>query len=402
MDSAPHWHMLQISDVLDEELACALSRDVEVTGWVPEFSFSRALFGRNGLARRSSSPGTRFTTQALPLLRGYARAPEWLGSYLAKRLAQLINETSAAPSRDVLVCTVPYFAGVAERWPGPVVYWLTDMIAQYESARGVNVPLLDRRMCAASTLVCPNSQRLAEYLEQQGCDERKIVVLPNATRQRNTLPGPLREPLLLKEFAGDNRPIAGVIGNLAGNMDWLLLEALVRQTCWLQWVFVGPTEMHIPDAAQSRARMAVQHTENTRFVGKKSYGALAEYARGFHVAVLPYRKCEPTYSGSSTRFYEHLAACRPMLATRGFEELLHKEPLLTLVDTPEQAIAALDRLRECGFNDGAAEERWKASQDGTWENRARTMQNALADRLLVTRSVPDSLVQERSMHESFI
>ena len=39
-----------------------------------------------------------------------------------------------------------------------------------------------------------------------------------------------------------------------------------------------------------------------------SLDRLAAYARAFDVAVLPYRRVEPTYSGSSTRFYEHLAA----------------------------------------------------------------------------------------------
>src|ERR1035438_206201 len=69
------------------------------------------------------------------------------------------------------------------------------------------------------------------------------------------------------------------------------------------------------------------------FTGGKRYGDLQAYARSLDVAFLPYqRRKEPTYSGSSTRFYEHLAACRPMISTRGFEELLHKEPLLRLVD----------------------------------------------------------------------
>ena len=47
-----------------------------------------------------------------------------------------------------------------------------------------------------------------------------------------------------------------------------------------------------------------------RFVGSKHYGDLKYYARALDVAVLPYRMREPTFSGSSTRFYEHQAACR--------------------------------------------------------------------------------------------
>jgi glycosyltransferase involved in cell wall biosynthesis len=140
----------------------------------------------------------------------------------------------------------------------------------------------------------------------------------------------------------------------------------------------------------------MQHPQ-ARFIGKRPYGELAAYARAFDVAVLPYRRCEPTYSGSSTRFYEHLAACRPMIATRGFEELLRKTPLLELIDTAEEAAEALQRLRACEFNDGFAALRWQASQQGTWQVRARSMTEALEAKLglgLAGRTAADHLPAE--------
>jgi glycosyltransferase involved in cell wall biosynthesis len=112
----------------------------------------------------------------------------------------------------------------------------------------------------------------------------------------------------------------------------------------------------------------------------KPYGELQAYARCVDVAVLPYRKKEPTYSGSSTRFYEHLAAGRPMVATRGFAELLEKEPLLTLVDTADEMAAALEHLRSLDFRDGHEAERWEASKQGTWEERARAMRATIQPR----------------------
>lgn len=114
-----------------------------------------------------------------------------------------------------------------------------------------------------------------------------------------------------------------------------------------------------------------------RFVGSKPYGELQRYARCFDVAVLPYRKKEPTYSGSSTRFYEHLTACRPMVATRGFAELMEKVPLVTLVNTGAEMALALKELGAKGFRDGLETARWEASRSGTWEERARTLRRAL-------------------------
>ena len=108
--------------------------------------------------------------------------------------------------------------------------------------------------------------------------------------------------------------------------------------------------MDISDDVQYQAREQLLHAGGrVRFTGSKPYRALQAYARSLDVAVLPYRRREPTYSGSSTRFYEHLAACRPMLATRGSEELLQKEPLLKLFNNSQELVSELKQLAAQGF-----------------------------------------------------
>jgi hypothetical protein len=383
----PTWHLLQLSDVLDMELAQGLSEFSSVVAWEPERSWTPWLT-KPGRELERMGPDCDVRIRRLPLLRGYARPFFAKMVKTAPLIVERLQRQSFAPEQTPLICTIPYFAEVAELWPGPVVYWLTDLIAEYAGADREQVKRLDRRMCSAATLVCPNSERLAEYLMQDGgCDRDKICVLPNATRAYNLMAYPLQRPGDLPTEARDvQRPVAGVIGNLAGNMDWVLLEEMIDQTPWLHWLFVGPTSMQIPDVVQAGARTTVMKHPRARFVGRQPYGKLASFARSFEVAVLPYRRCEPTYSGSSTRFYEHLAACRPMIATRGFAELLKKRPLLELIDTASEGVSALEALREKGFDDGCQTLRWKESRSGTWTVRAWTMQNALADRVPWLRS----------------
>jgi glycosyltransferase involved in cell wall biosynthesis len=219
-------------------------------------------------------------------------------------------------------------------------------------------------------------------IAEAGCDQSKIEIVPNATRASNVLRHPPSSPEALPADIADlPRPIAGVIGNLAANMDWELLTDAIARTPEFSWVFAGPTTMEVSDPRQREARARLmRQSPRVRFAGLKPYGALQQYARAFDVAVLPYHRHEPTYSGSSTRFYEHLAACRPIVATRGFEELLHKQPLLRLVDTGTQIAAEFKRLREMQFDDGLGEARWKASVEGTWDNRAATLMRALTAR----------------------
>jgi hypothetical protein len=74
-----------------------------------------------------------------------------------------------------------------------------------------------------------------------------------------------------------------------------------------------------------------------------------------------------------------------MIATRGFEELLHKEPLLRLTNTSEEMVAALEHLRSNSFIDGYEELRRTTSARETWENRASQMIAALSARRAIGR-----------------
>jgi glycosyltransferase involved in cell wall biosynthesis len=292
------------------------------------------------------------------------------------------------PEQSTLICTAPYYAPVAEHWPGRVVYYQTDMTKEYPGLNANQIVGLDRRMCRVASAVCPNSTRIADYLTSEAyCDPAKITVVPNATREENVLEQPLTAPgTAPADIADLPRPYLGIIGNLAANMDWNLITDAVNQTPNVSWIFVGPTDMNIPDAQQSNARLELlSRGGRIRFVGAKKYGELRDYARAFDVALMPYKKHEPTFSGSATRFYEHLAACRPILSSRGFHELLSKEPLLKLVDTGKEIAAAMEELKRTEFRDGVEELRWRASQEGTWSVRARAVLNAAAraDRMKV-------------------
>ncbi len=372
------WHLLQLSDALDLEFATALAEDVPVTLWEPE---------RSTLPFRHRSPMQiqvlgNLCIRRFPILRGFSRFPvSWLARS-GQSLARILQTHCLSPGVSPLICTSPFFAPVARHWPGPVVYWLTDRIAAYAGVRSGTVHELDRAMISIATLVCPNSTRLAEYLTvEAGCDPQKIHILPNATRASNILASPVDRTEPPAEMSSIRKPVAGVIGNLASNMDWLLLQSLIDLTPHFEWLFVGPYDMTIADRRQRRARQAVLQHSRAHAVGRKPYGELAAYARALQVAVLPYRRSEPTYSGSSTRFYEHLAALAPMIATPGVHELLSKPPLLELVHDAHEAAAAMERLRLAHFDDGLRELRWRASRTETWQTRAISMQHALASRM---------------------
>lgn len=368
------WHVLDVRAVWIKEMASALSRQVPTLGWLPKFCSAAIL--QNEQEEELTCNDPPLSIRSFPLQRGFARFPLRAIAREHERVMRRLRERDDGP----LVCTAPHYALVAERWPGPVVYYITDMFSAYRQEPGF-IRSLDRKMCKAATLVCPNSQRIADYLVREAqCPEEKLTIIPNATRSTNLLDElALRAGELPADTADLPRPIAGVIGNLAENTDWVLLRKTVDRTPWLSWVLVGPIEMPVVDPEQNHERQQLMtQGGRVRFVGPKPYGELQRYARSFDVAILPYRKKEPTYSGSSTRFYEHMAAGRPIIATKGVEELLHKEPLLRLEDSAEEMIAALEELRALEFRDGYEETRRQASQSETWDARALKLVSALS------------------------
>ena len=378
------WQILDVGSVWMKEFASALSGTERAVAWAPRME-TWGMFQSWERPEVLGSPALKVVS--FPLQRGYARAPvRWMAPFQAKMVKRM-RRRCPSPGISPLVCSTPFYAPVAEMWPGPVIYYVTDLTVAYEGLDPGQVKALDERMCRVARLVCPNSTRIAEYLVRDaGCDPAKITVVPNATRESNVLPEPQMQPGPLPDDVKDlPRPIVGVLGDLSGNMDWLLTKEVIERTPELRWVFVGPTDRVIADAEQTAAREWAKG--HARFVGMKPYGELQRYARCLDAAVLPYRKKEPTYSGSSTRFYEHLAAGRPMVATRGFAELLEKPPLVVLVDTAEEMVAALAELRETNFCDGQEAARWEASKRGTWEERARVMQAALGEVLRAPATV---------------
>ena len=382
------WHILDARSVWLKEFTSALSTFVPTLGWSPVMSWA-SFFERR--ERQEEVPDPPLRMRYYPLQRGYHRFPLSTLVQLGEAQTKRMRKAGGTSAESPLICTTPYYAPVAERWDGPVVYYQTDLTYGYANVNAAAVLSLDQRMCRAAAAVCPNSRRVGEYMVQlAGCDPGKITVIPNATRQSNILPdAPFGPGALPADVADLPRPVIGIIGNLASNLNWSLLNDAIDATPQFSWVFVGPTNMKIEEPAEEARRQRLQgRGGQVRFVGAKPYKELQCYARSFDAAVLPYRRKEPTYSGSSTRFYEHLAACRPMIATRGFEELLRKEPLVELVDTADELIAKLRGLADVQFDDRLSEARWAASQNGTWHNRALGVMDALQRRWRGRLDVP--------------
>src|ERR1700733_14807263 len=174
------WHVVDTGSIWLKEFAFALGTLVPTRNWCPETRNFGMWEDWQKIEQIADPP---ISMARFPLQRGYARFPvAQLFPFEETMVKRLIHQTQRAEV-STLICTSPYYAPLAERWPGRVVYYLTDLTKEYAGVNPSQVVACDRRMCSVAETVCPNSQRIAEYLRREAaCDQEKITIIPNATR----------------------------------------------------------------------------------------------------------------------------------------------------------------------------------------------------------------------------
>ncbi len=354
--------------------------------WVTEFA--------RALATKIPTIGLRPTIDAMGLLHRAARPVDgdnalkvfscrlqrgwWRSALLSERrkLVAFVRSQAAMLPTTCVIFTSPHYASVAEAFREcTTAYYVTDNFRACFPDEPA-IATLETKLAACVTHVFPNSERIRRFfVDDAKVEDDRVTVIPNGVRGENVLPAPLYAPTdPPAEMPTMPRPWALVMGNLAANTDWPLLEAVIGETPWLSWVFVGPTEMPCASEEHERIRQRLMETRGSAyFLGWQPPVTLKSFARACDVAVLPYLKREPTYSGSSTRSYEHFAACRPILASEGFAELLERQPLVTVCRSVEEMVSALRRLKQSRFRDGHESARWHLARESTWSHRAERM-----------------------------
>lgn len=136
-------------------------------------------------------------------------------------------------------------------------------------------------------------------------------------------PGP--EPA---ELAGIPRPRIGYCGVLKRQLDWALLQALVKRHRDWHWVFVGHWQEIHTELASMREWMEAQ--PNIHLIGRVPAPRLSEFPAHFDVGVMPYVSDGYTKYIYPLKLHEYLAAGIPVVGT----------PIRTLADFQDVVLLA--------------------------------------------------------------
>jgi glycosyltransferase involved in cell wall biosynthesis/GT2 family glycosyltransferase len=243
----------------------------------------------------------------------------------------------------------PLAKELRQRWACPVVYDCMDYHAGFSTNTAAMLAVEDELLREADLVVV--SSKLLQ--EQAAKHNEKILLLPNACDFQHfaaVAPRPDR-----------NRPTVGYYGAIADWFDSELAAAVARLLPDWRFLLVGSTY-----TADLRP---FQGLANVEFTGEVPYGELPRYLAEMDVLFIPFKKTPLTDATNPVKFFEIMAAGKPLVSVPLPELAPYAEQgLVELVSTPEEAAQAIRRAFSTD-SDEARRQRRTFAREHTWEAR---------------------------------
>ena len=286
-------------------------------------------------------------------------SPEQVATWLAE-LETLAQEQALA--EVVCLAHAPFWTPLAlaarEKLGWRLVYDCLDEHAGFAS-NAAPVVAAEARLLAGADLVLATAQSLYEKCLPVA---RRCVRLPNAADVAHFARPPAEHPL--EDLP---RPIIGYYGALSEWFDAALLD--VAAAAHPEWTFVL-----IGLNANADLR-ALERRPNVLLLGERPYVDLPAYLHAFDVAVIPFHVNALTRATNPVKFYEYLAAGKPVVAVE-LPELAPFRGLFYPATTPadftlqlEAAVAERDPQRTAA--------RVAAAQANTWDERTAQLKSEI-------------------------
>ncbi len=255
---------------------------------------------------RSIAPGLRVLSPLVLPLYGH----EGVRRLNTALLAFQIRRALGGKSRPILWIFLPSLVGLVGRLDEKlVIYHCVDDHAANPRVPARQVKAWEQVLLHKADLVFATSETL--YQDKRPFNAHTFY-LPNvadvahfaASRDPHL---PVAEPL-----ERIPHPIAGFVGNISAyKLDLGLLALAAKNNSEWSFVFVGPIGRGDPstDVAPLRA------LPNVHFMGEQPFSELPRWVKGFDACLIPFQRNESTRGSLPMKFFEYLAAGKPVIAT---------------------------------------------------------------------------------------
>jgi glycosyltransferase involved in cell wall biosynthesis len=167
-----------------------------------------------------------------------------------------------------------------------------------------------------------------------------------------------------------HHPTICYIGNLANRFNKrMVYEAAKRRSDW-RFLLIGSGELRIDE---------LNRLPNVLAIGEKPYSELPGYLQQSHVCIIPYRGLSWTAATNPVKFYEYMAAGKPVVATE-LPELQPYQDYFYLARNEDEFVAAIQQAINEDNLEKQASRRMFASQF-SWDLRFDDLYQAIKNHL---------------------
>lgn len=242
---------------------------------------------------------------------------EWIRKLNTALLARQIRaararargERSRTNAQPILWIFLPSLVGIVGQFDEKlVIYHCVDEHAANPNVPAAQVIEWERRLLQATDVVFTTSSTL---YDAKRVFNANTFYLPNVADTPRFSQARDSRLSVADDLNDLPHPIAGYIGNISSyKMDFDLLCAVAERNPGWSFVLVGPVGRGDPATDVSRL-----YLKNVFLLGPRPYAELPRYVKGFDACIIPFNQNESTRGSLPMKFFEYLAAGKPVVAT---------------------------------------------------------------------------------------